>query len=222
MMEVQRRLGKPVPSAAQPSSVVRVYVPPFEQWEPRSGASFGFRMDLWGKKPGDRELTQYWPGMFFNLRRKSPRGPAEDQAFLTIRGDEYGRDIRSIEVAPGWWTLGLSVSADGVCHFYAREGTEPLRPQDRLASYRCYGFTCHRLDLVFFNVVTLDNGKRWSTAWIIDDPSFFCEPSVELATTSGPGRTPLSSSHSHIKFDKPIVDPSTKSTSRLNRAVRRP
>ncbi len=186
MVKVRRRLGKPVPCSAKPNCVVRVFVPPFERWEQRSGASFGFRMDMWGKKPEERELTQYWPGMFLNLRRKSARGPAEDMAFLTIRGDAHGRDIRSIEITPGWWTLGLSVSPDGMCHFYARQGVEDLRAEDRLASYFCYGFDCDHLDLFFFNIVTADNGKTWSTPWIIDDPCFYCERRRELSGDIAP------------------------------------
>ncbi len=221
MIKVRRRLGESVPPSAQPNSVVRVYVPPLERWEPRSGASFGFRLDLWGKKPGERELTQYWPGIFFNLQRKSAHGPADDVAFLTLRGDERGRDIRSIEVTPGWWTLGLSVSADGMCHFYAREGVEDLRPEDRLASYFCYGFVCQRLDLIFFNVVTMDNGSRWSTPWMIDDPCLYCEQPVPLAGTSPQRRAATRATNAPIKYDQPLRAPSSPAAVTRDKKTRR-
>ncbi len=68
MVKVKRILGRPVPAAWSPNCVVRVYVPPFDIWEPRRGASFGFRTDLWGTRGGQREEEQYWPGLFVNFR----------------------------------------------------------------------------------------------------------------------------------------------------------
>jgi hypothetical protein len=173
MVSVRQRLGSSVPASAVPSCTVRVYVPPFEEWEDRTGSSFGFRIDCWGSKPGTRGLEQYWPGMFINFRSSTSKNIAADSAFISVRGDSRGRDIRGPEVKPGWWTLGLSVTPDGMCHFYAREGIEKLTEKDHLASYYCYGFRAQRLDLFFFNVVTGDNGKTWSTPWVIDDPEFF-------------------------------------------------
>ncbi len=174
MVQVKRRLGQAIPVSAMPSCVVRVYVPDFEEWEDRSGASFGFRADVWGAKPGQRGIEQYWPGMFINFRSESDRGNRDDSAFLTVRGDHMGRDIRGPEITPGWWTLGMSFTGDGKCHFYARKGLDNLTERDHLASYYCYGFRAQRFDLFFFNVVCGDNGKTWSTPWIIDDPRFYC------------------------------------------------
>jgi hypothetical protein len=187
MVKVQRRLGQSIPPSLSPNCVVRVYVPPFEEWEDRTGSSFGFRIDCWGSKPGQAHLEQYWPGMFINFRSDANRRFKEDSAFLTIRGDVNGRDIRGPEITPGWWTLGMSVTPDGKCHFYVREGIEDLRAEDRLASYYCYGFRCQRFDLFFFNVVALDNGTTWSTPWIIDDPTFYC--AQELVARSPKSRS---------------------------------
>jgi hypothetical protein len=174
MVKIRRRLGRSVPPSWNPNCVVRVFVPPFEQWENRTGASFGFRTDCWGKKQGEKELEQYWPGIFINLRSETDRRFGRDSAYMTIRADQRGRDIRGPEVTPGWWTLGMSVSADGRCHFYARKGVEDLRPEDRLASYYSYGYRCEKFDLFFFNVVSFDNGRVWSTPWVVDDPTFYC------------------------------------------------
>ena len=30
-----------------------------------------------------------------------------------------------------------------------------------------------RLEMFFFNVCSVDNGKSWSTPWVIDDPSLY-------------------------------------------------
>lgn len=173
MLKVWRRLGSGIPVTLSPSCVVHVYVPPFDQWENRTGASFGVRIDCWGTKPGDDELEQYWPGIFFNFRSRTSRRYREDSAFMTVRGDQRGRDLRGPDVTPGWWTVGMSVSPDGQCHFYAKKGLETLTPADRLGSYFCYGYRAKRFDLVFFNVVTFDNGGVLSTPWIIDDPKVF-------------------------------------------------
>ena len=173
MVTVKRRLGQPVPVSALPNCVVRVYVPPFDQWEDRSGASFGFRGDCWGRKPGQRKLEQYWPGMFFNFRSGTDHNISQDRAYISIRSDHRGRDIRGPELQPGWWTLGMSVTADGMWHFFAKPGVEDLTAADHLASYYPYDFRAERFDLFFFNVVTMDNGQTWSTPWIIDDPQLF-------------------------------------------------
>ena len=61
-----------------------------------------------------------------------------------------------------------------MCHFYARQGVEDLEESDRLVSYYCYGYRAERMDLFFFNVVTMDNGGQLSTPWVVDDPSFYC------------------------------------------------
>ena len=193
MVVVDQRLGGPVPVSVAPSCVVRVYVPPFDQWENRSGSSFGFRTDCWGTKPGKQELEQYWPGIFFNFRSETDRGVPSDSAFLMVRGDAAGRDVRGPEVTPGWWTLGMSVSSDGQCHFYAKPGTADLTDDDRLASYFCYGYRAQRMDLFFFNVVTMDNGQQWSTPWIIDDPTFYTATPLSEVKLAPVARNPMPS-----------------------------
>lgn len=180
MVSIDKRLGRSIKVSERPNCVVRVYVPPFEQWEDRTGASFGFRTDVWGTKPGQFKVEQYWPGIFINYRAARHSKDRRPSAYLTIRGDALGHDIRGPEVRPGWWTMGLSVSADGMCHFYAREGLEDLSQEDHLASYFCYGYRARHMDLFFFNVLTQDNGKVWSTPWIIDDPTFFAAEDIPL------------------------------------------
>ncbi len=180
MVKVRRILGDPLPPSVGPSCVVRVYVPPFEKWENRSGASLGIRMDTWGKK-GKGKLEQYWPGLFINFRSQTSRNSRDDSAFLAIRADANGKDVRGPEITPGWWTFGMSVGANGQCQFYAREGVGDLTEDDFLAEYYCYGYRCQRMDLMFFNVVAFDNGKTWSTPWVIDDPTIYCRRELAAA-----------------------------------------
>ncbi|MEM7311767.1 MAG: hypothetical protein AAF497_01320 [Planctomycetota bacterium] len=183
MVKVKRHMGGPVPASWSPNCVVRVYVPEFDEWEDRTGSSFGFRTDIWGTKDRSKKLEQYWPGIFLNFRSKTHPNFDEDSAFLMVRGDHLGRDIRGPEIKPGWLTLGMSVSPDGACHFYAKDGIEDLTENDWLGSYHCYGYTAQQMDLFFFNVVTFDDGQTWSTPWIIDDPTFFASPPVATKPT---------------------------------------
>ena len=35
------------------------------------------------------------------------------------------------------------------------------------------GHTAEKLNTFFFNVVTRDDGRTWSTEWIVDDPALY-------------------------------------------------
>lgn len=184
-----QRLPSPIGISQNPSAVVRVYVPPFEQWEARSGPSFGFRLALethaWvipeeKKKrvfpPPRKEFTTeiYWPGMFIHLRSKTQTRQAQDTAYLSIRGNERGADIKGPEITAGsWWTFGMSVTADGQVHYYASPGVDELTAADHIMSQFPYSYKAEKFRTFFFNVCNKDDGRTWSTPWIIDDPSLY-------------------------------------------------
>ena len=170
MIGIRHRLSGPISTSLSPSTVVRVYVPQFQQWEPRNGTSFAFRIDLRGRKARSRKLEQYWPGMFLQFR-SAKRGHAKDSAHLVLRAQSSGHDFRGPEVTPGWWTLGMSVTPDGQVHFFARQGVGELTADDHLASRFCYGYRASQFEMVFFNVLSQDNGRTFSTPWVIDDPT---------------------------------------------------
>lgn len=177
------RLGYSIPVEWGPSFVVRVFIPPFEYWDPRTDSSFGFRADATTteeKKKGllfikrkVKEQEPYWPGMFIQFNSKADTRRDRDSAFILIRCDDEGRDLLGPEITPGWWTLGMSFTPDGRVHYYASAGVDDLKPSDHLGSYRPYGFDCERVNTMFFNVVSANNGRNWSTPWIIDDPSLY-------------------------------------------------
>jgi len=176
LMMVNRRLGRPIPINWQPSCMVRVYLPPFDQWENRSGPQFGMRADCYGRNP-DGTSEEYWPGMFFLFRSETTRGVEKDAAKLTIRAGRRGNDMRSLDIPePGWWTLGMSFTSDGQVHYYASPGVDPLTEKDYLTSLFPYGMKCQRMNNFFFNVANWDTGRTWSTQWVIDDPQVFVVP----------------------------------------------
>jgi hypothetical protein len=176
LMKFDRRLGRSIAMNWQPSCTVRVYLPEFENWENRSGPSFGMRADCRGKKPNG-EMEPYWPGMFWLFRSETQRGIDKDFAQLTIRSGPRGNDVRSLKATePGWWTMGMSFTSDGQVHYYASEGIDDLTAEDYIASYFPYGNRCVSFNNFFFNVANMDNGRSWSTTWVIDDPKIFVVP----------------------------------------------
>jgi len=186
MLNISGRIGH-VPVSWQPSCVVRVYLPPFEEWENRTGSHFGMRADVVGEswqKPkrglfgGFRrqktKIEPYWPGFFIQFNSKDDPQHDTDSAVLIIRSDESGHDFMGPQISePGWWTLGMSFTRDGRVHYYAKPGVSKLRAQDHIASMMPYSSTAKQFHTFYFNVVNFDNGKSWSTKWIIDDPTLY-------------------------------------------------
>lgn len=164
------KLGGFTPISWNPSVVVRVYLPPFKYWEKHSSTSFALRAEVAGWERGKMEA--YWPGIFIEFRSKSEYD--KDSAAIFIRANDSGQDGPSYEVKQlGWWTLGMSFTADGFVHYYASPGVDDLTERDRIASEIPYGIRPVRFKTFFFNVANFDNGRNWSTPWIIDDPSMY-------------------------------------------------
>lgn len=183
IVNVSNRLRGAIPVSRSPSVVVRVYLPPWEEWERRRGPSFGFRAAcLTHKKEkkksglfGSRTTTKsetYWPGMFIHYN-PGDGDQRPDSAVLLVRGRRSGHDFRGPAITQlGWWTLGMSFTPDGSVHYFARPGVEDLTASDHISSQYPYGYRCERLDAFFFNICSGDNGN-WSTPWIIDDAELY-------------------------------------------------
>ena len=176
LMGVQSRLGRAVPVSWNPSCTVRVFLPPFDKWENRTGASFGIRADVRGRNR-EGSVEPYWPGFFVLFRSETSRKFEEDYAQISFRAQRSGRDFAGPKIyESGWWTFGMSFTPDGQVHYYAHAGVEDLTAEDHLYSSFPYDSRCLYLDNIFFNVANWENGKSWSTPWVIDDPQFFVIP----------------------------------------------
>lgn len=176
-----------LPVSRTPSVVVRVYLPPFEQWERRTGSHFGFRADcqtiinkpttvgrIFRTASTSRQVENYWPGMFIQFHSKYDGQTQEDSAVILIRSGSRGEDLLGPTITqPGWWTLGMSFTPDGQVHYYAKPGVEPLTAKDHLTSTFPYGYAAMQVNTYFFNVVNQDDGRSWSTEFIIDDPEVY-------------------------------------------------
>ena len=183
LMNVKARIGQPVPVGWTPSFTVRVYLPPFEKWENRTGASFGIRGDCRGINK-DGEMEAYWPGFFVLFRSETSRRIQQDYAQISFRAQSSGLDLAGPKIfEPGWWTFGMTFTPDGRIHYYASEGVDDLTEDDHLFSSFAYGWDCRYFDNMFVNVANYEDGENWSTPWVIDDPQFFVIPpqGMELA-----------------------------------------
>lgn len=182
---VHYRLRQTIPASRAPNFVVRVFLPPVDEWENRTGPSFAIRSalgttvrkeggGLFSSISSKMEAETYWPGMFIEFVSKNGRNQEHDYAYLRIRSNSRGGDYKSIPIeVTGWWTFGMSITPDGRVHYYAKPGIEDLTAEDHLASEYPYGYRCEHLKTFFFNVCNGDDGRTWSTPWIIDDAKLY-------------------------------------------------
>ena len=123
-----------------------------------------------------KEIEQYWPGFFIQYNAKNhPQYPNQNTASILIRAGEVGQDIPGPTITrPGWWTMGMTITPDGKVHYYAHEGVANLTRRDHLYSnFPIYGYKCLQTSTYFFNIVNQDDGRTWSTRWIVDDPKVY-------------------------------------------------
>jgi hypothetical protein len=181
VVNVMQRLRGRIKVSQAPSFVVRVFVPEFEEWEQRTGTTFAIRAGVWGTTPGNRpvsenrrgNLEEYWPGMLIHLQRPDRRHP-EAAATILLRAATNGRDLPGLTIdQTGWWTMGMSFTPQGSIEYYASPGADDLTTQDYLDTQFPYGNRCKEFETLFFNVMNADNGRTWSTTWVIDDPALF-------------------------------------------------
>lgn len=189
---VQYRIGGTVPVAQSPNMTTRVYLPPMEQWEKRNGPHFAFRAAvettitetknqfLFSSKEKKDEI--YWPGLFIVRDTKKVDGQMVPTAHFRVRADRRGGDFMGPEIPTmGWWTLGISFTPDGLVHYFAKPGVEELTRDDYIATAMPYGYKAEEVRSFFYNVVNGDNGKDWSTDWIVDDPKFYIIKNERMA-----------------------------------------
>jgi hypothetical protein len=50
---------------------------------------------------------------------------------------------------------------------------DDLTIRDHIASHIPYGYRAEQFNTMFFNITSRDDGKTWSTPWIIDDPAVY-------------------------------------------------
>lgn len=103
-------------------------------------------------------------------------------AYIRIRSGRNGGELMGKRIDElGWWTLGIAFSPDGVVHYFASPGVDDLTEEDHITSQYPYGYRTETFKTFFFNVCSQDNGKTWSTPWVIDDPKVYFVPRNQMA-----------------------------------------
>ncbi len=190
---VQYRAGGTLKVSQSPNVTTRVFIPPMEEWEKRNGPHFAFRAAVettvienkpvlfFANKSEKDEV--YWPGLFILRGTRQVEGRMVPYAYFRVRSDRNGGDFMGPEVQEtGWWTLGLSFTPDGLVHYFASPGVDELTREDYIATAMPYGYRCEELRSFFYNVVNGDNGRDWSTDWIVDDPKLYVINNTRMAS----------------------------------------
>lgn len=199
---VQYRVGGPIAVSKTPSVTTRVFLPPIAEWEKRSGPQFAFRAAVETTKTSEKQTFMfsskqeenevYWPGLFIVLDSKHQTGKKDDYAYLRVRAARNGGDFKGPQITQtGWWTMGLSFTPDGMVHYYAHPGTEELTEQDYITSQFPYGYRCERFRTFFYNVVNGDDGRTWTTPWIVDDPKVYIGETPRTARAGASDASPV-------------------------------
>ncbi|MCH8828741.1 MAG: hypothetical protein IID45_04090 [Planctomycetes bacterium] len=170
-----------IPVNYAPNVIVRVYLPPFEKWDNRTDTSFGFRIAVdattYTTKRGlfrrkrIPKTEMFYPGLFIQFNSPRDSEAKQKSAVFIVRGNANGEDFLGPKITKtGWWTLGMSLSPDGRVHYFASPGVDKLTMKDHLGSAFYRGLRIENFHTFFFDVVSRNDGKTWSTPWIIDDP----------------------------------------------------
>ena len=124
----------------------------------------------------ETEMEPYYPGFFiaFTPANDPSNKTGKPYANVLIRANQLGHEVAGpVITETGWWTFGMSVSPDARCHYYASPGVDDLTAADHITSQFPYQIPGTHFNTIFFNVCSADDGKTWSTPWIIDDPKVF-------------------------------------------------
>ena len=131
--------------------------------------------NFWRRSSYGKQAEPYWPGMFLQFNRKEDTKAEKDTATILIRSGSRGEDLPGPTITKGgcWLTLGMTVTPDGMVHYYAHEGVGKLTQKDHLYSGRPYGYTAQHVSTFIFNIVNQDDGQTWSTRFIVEDTEVY-------------------------------------------------
>ena len=133
----------------------------------------------------ESEVEPYWPGIWIHSQREGQRGAKADGAYLAVRSNRMGHDFRVRDISTdefGWWTFGMSFSPDGMVHYYASPGVDELSEADYISSQFPYGYQARQFRTYFFDVCNRNDGRTWSTPWVIDDPKLYLVDARRMAS----------------------------------------
>ena len=183
ILNCSQRVGQ-IPVGRNPNFTVRVWMPEFKDWSDYRGSHFGVRGACRTTKveterrfifTKSKSVTEpYWPGFFVQYMPTGRDQRGGPEAAWIVRGNNQGNDYRGPAIkGGGWWTVGMSFTGDGRCHYYLSEGVDDLTVADHVGSAFPYGYRCERFVTLFFNSLSKNNGREWGTPFVVDDPKVY-------------------------------------------------
>lgn len=175
-------LGRPLTRDDQVLTTIRVHMPAFSTWS-NGVNNFGFRMEPRSNSliGVDNPVGYYYPSIWL-----WDNGP--ENRFVVRLGDGFASDLNVAPITQaGWWTLGIGFDADGIGHYYASPGVDPLTAADEIwdtTMFNSFGGTDPRMDTLAYNFLSLGYpaGPSLSPDFIVDDFEVFIVP--EPGTTA--------------------------------------
>ena len=81
---------------------------------------------------------------------------------------------RTVEIAhPPAKVWAALTTAEGLSAWFGNQAQIDLRPGGSAGMKWDNGHTAEMLNTFFFNIVSPDDGRSWSTEWIVDDPTLY-------------------------------------------------
>lgn len=169
--EFEEKLGRKLNRADQPVFVVRVWIPPINQWA--KDCDFGFRHAARSKRLITSQNTtgDYYPSIWLTNH------PHTGARFFFRIGYDMQRapDIRGGPIKePGWWTPALAFDENGVGHYYTSLGVDLPTEEDEMldtTKFEIANGTSPVMDYVGYTFFTLGypTGIEITPRFVIDD-----------------------------------------------------
>lgn len=124
----KNKLGRALKREDQPIFIVRIYLPPFDQWG--DAYHFGFRQQTYAKgiekvipeAKDDKYSTSIW------VKKDGKKISFYFRAANVQPNDQPGGPA----VKPGWWTWAIAFDKNGIGHYYISEGTASPTKDDEV------------------------------------------------------------------------------------------
>jgi len=173
-IEFEEILGYKLSRIHQPVFIVRVWLPPFDEWG--DTYYFGFRLEASSDNNGD-----YYPSIW--LKKEDNYNPYIAVSIRTPQAvamtKYYKKNLCDIPIKginqDGWWTLAIAFDKSGVGYYYARSGSSDLREEDKIYTTTRfeteYGIKDLHMDCINYNLFKIAYPKTGNTSprFVIDD-----------------------------------------------------
>jgi hypothetical protein len=190
--DFRKRLGQPLGRLHRPVVLVRLWVPPFEDWVAEH-YNFGFRLSALSRSlegPQNR-VGSYYPSIWLaDVSGRQDEAPPKPRWYARMgSGPVPDQELRAISKA-GWWTLAIAFDQLGYGYYYARPGVEPPTIDDLIwkttyfKQHTAGGPQVDSIGYAFFSMLAPRDGEA-SAKFIIDDFEVWVDPPIDRPRDQG-------------------------------------